>query len=219
VTDLDDGFPRDVVDDLRAGFLEAPSDRVADAHLAAMAAAAEHVSNLSSIGRRRRRVVIASSAAALGVSVLLTGGLAAAAGNLPAPLQAVVARVIEPFGVDLPDGSSTTDTVEPGDTPAPPPSAETTLLPGSEPNATELPASGAVDPGTATAPTTEPSAAGSQTGSGEDRGSSPGESTPQSNKPEVPPGQTEDHESKPDAPPGQTEDHSKNPDTPPGQNR
>ena len=103
MTDLEGTLPDEydeIFEDLRTVLLASPSEFVADQHLAAMADAQEVRVEPTPLAPRRRARVLA--AAAVGAAVLVGGGIAAAAGELPRPLQDAVARVLEPLGVDLP---------------------------------------------------------------------------------------------------------------------
>ena len=86
--------------DLRATFVRPVDDEVADRHLEAIYAAvsAQEVPVLADHPRRRVKGVVAAVAAGV---VLVGGGVAAASGSLPAPVQGLVAAVAEPFGVEL----------------------------------------------------------------------------------------------------------------------
>jgi hypothetical protein len=112
-----------VYDELRAAFLVAPPDHVADAHLEAMfaalgaAEAARAPTRVTALAGRRKWI---ASAAALG-ALTLTGGLAAA-GELPAPLQSRVSAVVSNIGIHVPDGDERDAPVVPDD-PRPGPTA------------------------------------------------------------------------------------------------
>ena len=107
MTDID-GFDPAVFDDLRAAFVEPPAEDVADVHIAAMVAAAAAAADPRVVQlreRKRRGVLVLCSAAGASVAILIGGGLAAASGNLPAPMQKAVSQVVDRFGIDVPDGS------------------------------------------------------------------------------------------------------------------
>lgn len=95
----------EVIEEIRSGFLSAPWEDVVQRHLAAMLVTSEAARHLSDRTRRtrRRRVAVFATTAAMGAG-LLAGGAAAATGSLPGPAQRAVAGIVEPFGVDLPDG-------------------------------------------------------------------------------------------------------------------
>ncbi len=223
MTDLDDSS-RDEIDDLRAAFLEPPSEEVATAHLKAMTEAIDRPrSTVASLERRKRRVVIASAAAGVGVAVVLTGGLAAAAGSLPGPLQGAVARVAEPFGIDLPRTSPASDPDADSDqapeTPTPPADTGPTMSQGGAPAGAADPSSGAGHDGATVPPpsTATPSGGAGKPGSTGQSGAGSPTAPTVSNRPEEPPGQTADHGNKPVVPPGQTGDEGNRPVVPPGQ--
>lgn len=95
----------ELIEEIRSGFLSAPWEDVVQRHLAAMLVTSEAARHLS--GRthrtRRRRVAVFATTAAMGAA-LLAGGAAAATGSLPGPAQRAVAGIVEPFGVELPNG-------------------------------------------------------------------------------------------------------------------
>ena len=218
MADFRDELPEEhaeVYADLRSVFLEAPADEVMRDHLDAMLAAVPTAPAVP-IARSRRRRAIVASAVGMSAALAVGGGLAAATGNLPGPLRDVVAGLVAPFGIDLPDGDSTGAT-SPSD-----PDGVTT--PVSENDQTDQ-SNGTSDPD-GPPPSTGPSGIDEldlpdpnapplgQPGSPEVP-SGPAEQP--GNRPDIPPGQSEQPGNRPDVPPGQAGENGNKPDSPPGQ--
>jgi hypothetical protein len=109
----DEALPRDIVDDLREVYLQAPSPTTRDLHLGTMMAAA----GLEPDAPRGRRLWAAALVAV--VAVVAFGGVAQA-GVLPGAVQDTIASIASTVGVDLPRSDDPTkDPAEtPGDDPA-----------------------------------------------------------------------------------------------------
>jgi hypothetical protein len=140
---------REVIVDLRTGFLSAPSEEVVRRHLADMFVVCEATRHLSRDSRRRRRTIVVGSTLGLG-AVLAVGSAAAATGNLPTPAQEMISRVAAPIGLDLPAGNSKEAPGRGGDNPGQADSA-----PGqqSDPgNSENAPGLGGVNPGRSDSP-------------------------------------------------------------------
>lgn len=202
---IEDPRLREVVDDLRAAFLTPPDDDAARTHLDRLFAEPTTVVPL----RGRRRTGAAIAAGALAAAVLGIGGVAAADGSLPGPLQRGVSALVGVVGVDVPDGDDDeTDAPDSGgggvgSTTSPSPTDPTEPTDRTEPTEPAEPTDVAppvVDPG-------RRQEAPGQTGEDPGRsGTAPGQTgTPgeTDNRPEVPPGQSGDQGNKPEAPPGQ----------------
>ncbi len=97
---------REVIDDLRSGFLSAPPEEVVQRHLADIFVVLEATRYLSRDARRRRRSLVFGSTLGLGAVLAGGGAAAAASGSLPGPAQQFISRVAEPLGIDLPAGHS-----------------------------------------------------------------------------------------------------------------
>jgi hypothetical protein len=202
---FDDPRLTEAVDDLRAAFLTAPDDDVARRHLDRLRATPVGVVPL----RRRRPTVAAAAVAGLATAVLGLGGVAAANGSLPRPLQAGVSALVGVVGIEIPDGDGGGEGVgerEPAEVPPVPP-----VLP-------DLPAPGppVVDPGPGEGAPGRDGEIPGREDTAPGRTGTAGETT---NQPEAPPGQTGDVGNKPEEPPGQTGDVGNKPEAPPGLDR
>jgi hypothetical protein len=223
MTDVDSRLPDEheaVFDDLRAVLLQPPAEHVAEQHLAAMVQELPARPAVVALVPRRARRALA--AATVGAAVLIAGGIAAASGSLPGPLQDTVARVLEPFGVDLPgagtdsrpaqDAPSESD--DPLDSDGQSPLTTTDAAGQPVPETGDQPASGASDgadngvndPTTPANNPTSPGQSGSAPGQQDQPGNSqnaPGQTGETPGRSETAPGQSDNQNNKPETPPGQ----------------
>jgi hypothetical protein len=95
----------EVEGDLREVFLSAPSDELVNRHLADMLVLYEATRALSRQPRRRRRHLVVASSFGIGMALVAGAGVAGASGDLPDPVQRVVAQVVAPLGIDVPTGT------------------------------------------------------------------------------------------------------------------
>jgi hypothetical protein len=205
---------REVFDDLRSVLLEAPPDDVAADHVDAMHAAATEVLWASRTSRRRSRAVVAS---AIGAGALVIGGVAAATGSLPGPVQGLAAALAAPFGVDLPDGDGNGSESPPLSDDGTSPRSEGDRSDGSGEESEPATPPSSVS-GTGSEPTAPPASPEAAPPEPENPEVAPGPTSQPGNRPEIPPGQTEQPGNRPDVPPGhQSVAPGNSPDSPPGQ--
>jgi hypothetical protein len=215
----------EVIADLRTAFLTAPGPHVAEAHLHTMMAVAPPARVIplrKRQGRKRAAVVACAVVATVGIG----GTWAAAEGHLPDPLQSIASAVVEPFGIDWPDGTQTDDVDEPATGDPNVDVDDPTAVEGeprqseagvnAEPSGGNDPTSGATD--TSVLPGDPEAGEGPSGAPGQSQATPPGQSGQagqsggsQGGRPAVPPGLAENPGNRPETPPGQSDGF-----TPPG---
>jgi hypothetical protein len=230
--ELDDELPAmhaEVVADLRTAFLTAPEPHVAEEHVRKMVEVAPPARVIPLRPRPPARRRAAAVACAVVATVGIGGTWAAAEGHLPGPLQSIASAIVEPFGIDWPDGTQTDEVEEPASG-EPGVGGDDTTTGQDETRPTAAGGVNAERPGgndrsvggtDSSVLPTDPEAGeqGSPGASGQSQATPPGQSgqtgqsgESQGGRPAVPPGLEENPGNRPETPPGQSDGF-----TPPGQ--